>query len=71
MPAREKDRWITIAAAASRLAIDSTNVGKRARRGAFGRTRIMVVRGVRRRCITEAGLQRWKKARRRNRTRSQ
>lgn len=55
-----KDRWITIATAATRCGLDSTNVGKRARRGEFGRTDVRPHKGHSRRLITEAGLARWK-----------
>lgn len=55
-----KDVWITIATAATRCGLDSTNVGKRARRGEFGKTALLNHRGHQRRLITEAGLARWK-----------
>jgi hypothetical protein len=54
-----KDSWITLAAAAPRLRLDHTSVGRHARAGQLGKTVLRPHRGHIRRLITEAGLQRY------------
>jgi hypothetical protein len=67
MPDTEK--WIPIAQAASRTGLDSTSIGRRARRGEFGRTDVRPHKGHLRRMITESGLKRWKERRKGTRRR--
>lgn len=55
-----KEEFLTLAQAAPRLRLDATSVGRRARRGEFGKTWLRPIRGKYHRCITKAGLERWK-----------
>lgn len=69
-PMSELHRWITLAQAASRTGLDGKTVGKRVRRGDFGRTRLTLLKGRWRRELTVAGLTRFLERRRAARARS-